>query len=92
MAESEWVVLAEHLQQTAWIPIDGAGVELLALDDALRDQGIESNFQPYRPGESGGFTDAVQQPVQLLVRRVDVTQARQIARDVLGSESDLLVN
>jgi len=86
----EWVVIAQHMLEYAWVPIDGAGFELLALEDGLRDQGIGSAFLPYRPGESGGFTDALRQPLQLLVRREDIDRARQVAVDLLGADCDML--
>ena len=91
MTDDDWVVVAQHLQQVAWVPIDGASINLLSLEDALRDQGIEVSFLPYRPGESGGFTDALRQPLQLLVQRPDVVHAREVAEDILGADSDLLV-
>lgn len=89
--QEEWVVIAQHMLGYAWVPIDGAGFELLALEDGLRDQGIESSFLPYRPGESCGFTDALRQPLQLLVRREDIDLARQVAVDLLGADCDMLI-
>jgi hypothetical protein len=90
-AADEWVVIAQHMLEYAWVPIDGAGFELLALEDGLRSQGIDSSFLPYRPGESGGFTDALRQPLQLLVRREDVDRAQQVAVDLLGADCDMLI-
>lgn len=90
MGDSDWVVLAQHMQQLAWVPIDGAGMDLLSLEEALGEQGIEASFLPYRPGESGGFTDAVRQPLELLVKRGDFDRALEIARDVLGADCDML--
>jgi hypothetical protein len=90
MAEQDWAVLAQHVQQIAFNPIDGPAIDMLALEDALRDEGIESSFLPYRPGEGGGFTDAIRQPVQLLVKSGDLTRARDVAVDILGAESELL--
>jgi hypothetical protein len=90
MVDDEWAVLAQHMQLTAWIPIDSAGFDLLSLEGALDEQGIESAFLPYRPGESGGFTDALAQPLQLLVKAPDLARARGIAQDVLGSDCDML--
>ena len=87
----EWVVVAQHLLQFAWVPLDSASLDLLALEDGLRDQGIDSSFLPYRPGESGGFTDALRQPLQLLVRSEDAVRARQIAVDLLSADCDMLV-
>jgi len=91
VGDDEWVVLAEHMQQFAWVQIDVAGADLLALEDALHDQGVEVAFLPYRPGESGGFTDALRQPLQLLVRRPDLTRAREIAAELLGADCDMLL-
>jgi len=91
VGDDEWVVLAQHMQQYAWVPIDASGVDLLALEDALRDAGIEVAFLPYRPGESGGFTDAQRQPLQLLVKKPHLVRARDIAVGLLGSDCDMLV-
>ena len=88
--DDDWVVIAQHMQQVAWVPIDGAGLDLLSLETALAEQGVEAAFLPYRPGESGDFTDAVRQPLQLLVRRSDAARAREIATDVLGADCDML--
>ena len=90
VAEDDWVVVAQHMQQLAWNPIDGASVDLLSLEDALTEQGIEASFLPYRPGESGGFTDALHQPLQLLVKRSDAVRAREIAVDILGAGCDMI--
>lgn|GEM_PF-2112303 len=91
MGEDEWVVLAQHMQQFAWVPIDVAGADMLALEDALRGQGVEVAFLPYRPGESGGFTDALRQPLQLLVQRRELIRAREIAVELLGADCDMLL-
>ena len=90
MTDQNWVVLAQHVQQIAFNPIDGPAIDMLALEDALRDDGIESSFLPYRPGEGGGFTDAIRQPVQLLVKSGDLARARELAVDTLGADSELL--
>jgi hypothetical protein len=89
--DEPWAVVAQHTLQIAWNPIDAAAFDLLCLEDALRDQGIESAFLPYRPGESGGFTDALRQPLQLLVRGSDTQRAREVAREVLGADCDMIV-
>jgi hypothetical protein len=91
VGDEEWVVLAQHMQQIAWVPIDVAGADLLALEGALHDQGVEVAFLPYRPGEGGGFTDAIRQPLQLLVKRPDVVRAREIAVELLGTDCDMLL-
>jgi len=90
MADPDWVVVAQHVQQIAFNPIDPASLDLLALEDALVDERIEAAFLPYRPGEGGGFTDAVRQPIELLVKRGDLARAREVAIEVLGAHSDLL--
>jgi hypothetical protein len=89
--DEPWVVIAQHTLQLAWNPIDAASIDLLSLEGALGEQGIEAAFLPYRPGESGGFTDAVRQPLQLLVRRSDAEQARRIAVEFLGEGCDLIL-
>lgn len=91
MTDSDWVAIAQHTQQIAFNPIDIAGVDLVMLEDALTSAGIESAFLPYRPGEGGGFTDSFRQPVQLLVKQGDAARARELAVEVLGSESDMLL-
>ncbi len=75
----------------AWVPVDSSSFDLLALEDRLRDEGIDSSFLPYRPGESGGYTDSLRQPLQLLVRSDDVERARQVAAGLLGADCDMLV-
>jgi len=50
--DDDWVVIAQHMQQVAWVPIDGAGLDLLSLETALAEQGVEAAFLPYRPGGS----------------------------------------
>jgi hypothetical protein len=90
MADEDWVVLAQHVQEIAFNPIDGPAIDMLALEGALGDEGIESSFLPYRPGEGGGFTDAIRQPVQLLVKRGDLARAREVAVEILGADSELL--
>jgi hypothetical protein len=91
MVDDEWVVLAQHMRQIAWNPIDGPTMDLLALEDGLRDQGIDTGFLPYRPGDEGGFTDAVAQPLQLMVKRQDAARAHDIAIELLGADCDMLV-
>ena len=86
MADS-WVILAEHMLQLSWNPIDPGGLDLLFLEGELISQGIEAAFDPFRPGEGGGYTKGAQQPVRLLVKEADLDRARQIARDVLGSQT-----
>ena len=83
MGDDEWVILAQHVQQVAFNPIDAASIDLLALEEALADQGIEAAFLPYRPGEGGGFTDALRQPIQLLVKQGDFERAREVAVDII---------
>ena len=58
----EWAVLAEHRLQYAWIPIDEGSLELLFLEDELTTHGIQVVFEPYRPGESGGYTEVSANP------------------------------
>ncbi|TLN26983.1 hypothetical protein FDZ71_00355 [bacterium] len=84
-------MVAQHVRQIAWNPIDSSGLDLICLEDALQDSGIEVAFLPYRPGESGTFTDATSQPVQLLVKSSDAVRAREIALEVLGSDCDMIV-
>jgi hypothetical protein len=77
--EDSWVVLVEHIMNTAWVQIDDACLQLLALESELDAHGIESAFDPFRPGEGGGYTRTLEQPVRLMVKQVDVERAREIA-------------
>ena len=76
MADDTWVVLAEHLMPTSWTPIDSGGLELLFFEAALKDQGVDVAFDPFRPGEGGGFTRDCAQPVRLMVRASDLERSR----------------
>jgi len=79
LAEDEWVVLTEHLVNTAWVPLDTQSLQLLALESELDTAGIECAFDPFRPGEGGSYTRTVAQPVRLLVKQPDLDRAQEIA-------------
>jgi len=79
MSEDSWVVLAQHLMNTAWVQLDDGCLELLTLESELTAQNIESGFDPFRPGEGGGFTRTLEQPVRLMVREGDLVRAQEIA-------------
>lgn len=87
MVEDSWVVLVEHLLPVGWVPIDAAGADMLLLEAALAEQGIEVFFDPFRPGEAGGFTRDCAQSVKLMVKQADLERAR-AAADELGVGSD----
>jgi len=78
VSEQSWVVLTEHLLRIGWTSLDQTTFELLALESELLDAGIPAAFDPFRPGESGGFTETVQQPIRLLVRSEDLDRAREV--------------
>lgn len=80
------MVLAEHVMNTAWVPLDGACIEMLALESELRAQGIEVVFEPFRPGEGGSFTRTIDQPIRMLVPGSELERAREVAA-ALASES-----
>ena len=88
MPEDPWVVVAEHLMDTAWVSLDGESVALLAFENELKGQGIEACFDPFRPGEGGSYTRTLAQPLRLLVKEENAELARQIAAD-LGLDEQL---
>ena len=79
MSEDSWVVLDQHLMNTAWVQLDTRCLQLLALESELTAHNIESGFDPFRPGEGGGYTRTLEQPIRLLVRAVDFERAQEIA-------------
>jgi hypothetical protein len=82
VVDEDWVVLAEHLLSLGSAPIDGTGVELLYFEALLRDNGIDAAFDPFRPGEGGGFTRNFLQPVRLLVKACDLERAQALVAEV----------
>jgi hypothetical protein len=84
--DDEWVVVAEHVMQAAWVPIDSGGMDLIYYESVLNEQGIETGFLPYRPGENPGFTRSVEQPVQLLVKAIDAARARGVIDELQRAE------
>jgi hypothetical protein len=76
VVDESWVVVAEHVMPVAWVPLDGGCLELIFFETLLRDDGIDVVFDPFRPGEGGGFTRDCAQPVRLLVRASDSGRAR----------------
>ena len=88
MPEDPWVVVAEHLMDTAWVSLDGESIALLAFENELAGQGIGTCFDPFRPGEGGSYTRTLAQPIRLLVKERDAELARQIAAD-LGLDEQL---
>ena len=78
VGEGDWVVLAEHRLFAGWVPIDAGGLELLLFEALLGDEGIEAEFDPFRPGEGGGFTRDCDQPLRLMVRTGDLERARSL--------------
>jgi hypothetical protein len=85
VVDDAWVVLEEHLMPTAWTPIDAGGLRLLYLEAVLKDQGIDTAFDPFRPGEGGGFTRDCAQPVRLLVKELDLNRARALAAEAAAA-------
>lgn len=79
MPDDNWVVLREHTMNPSLLSIDGAVVVLLALASELQDSGIESGFDPCRPGEALSWTRSVAQPFRLLVKELDFARAQEIA-------------
>ena len=83
-AES-WTVLAEHVMNTSLVQLDDACIRLLALESELRSQGIDTAFDPFRPGEGSMWTRTLAQPIRLMVRSADLGRALEIAA-ALASE------
>ena len=71
-----------------WVLIDGDGAELLFLEAALKQEGIDAAFDPFRPGEAGGFTRDCAQPVRLMVRQSDLDRAREIVDQARRAEPE----
>ena len=88
MSEDTWVVLAEHLMNTAWVQLDDACLELLALESELVAHDIDVVFDPFRPGEGGSFTRTLEQPIKLMVRQRDLEQAQLIAAALASETAD----
>lgn len=86
MADEAWVVVAQHLMPNAWVPLDPGSAELLFFEALLRDHGIEVAFDPFRPGEAGGFTRDCAQPVRLRVKESDVERAKALIAEASQSE------
>ncbi len=83
-----WAVVAEHLMPAGWVPIDAGGQELLYFEAVLKAEGMDVVFSPYRPGESGGFTDACGQTLRLLVRESDLERARELVAAARAGEQE----
>jgi len=62
--------------------MDDAGFRLIALHSELEAQGIDARFDPFAPGEGGGFTDTFYQPIRLLVLDWQLDQARTVMNDL----------
>ena len=81
--QTDWVPLVEHMESPSAWPMDDTDMQLLAIEAALLDAGIDCAFVPWRPGENGTtFATNPGQPIQLLVRPQDLDSARQVAREV----------
>ncbi len=76
--DGPWAVLCEHVMNTAWVPLDGDCLRMLALESELDAQGIEVAFDPFRPGEGAAFTRTLAQPIRLMVKEADLERARAI--------------
>jgi len=88
VSDEPWVVLEEHMLPVGWVLIDGDGAELLFLEAALKQEGIDAAFDPFRPGEAGGFTRDCAQPVRLMVRQSDLDRAREIVDQARRAEPE----
>jgi hypothetical protein len=88
VVDDSWVVVAEHVMPVAWVPIDAGCVELLFFEVVLKDEGIDVAFDPFRPGEGGGFTRDCAQPVRLMVKTSDSERARSLIAEAEDSARD----
>lgn len=80
----QWVILREHMMNPSLLPIDGSAIALLSLEAELHAQGIETAFDPSRPGEYATCTRAVAQPFRLLVPAHELARAQEVARGLDG--------
>lgn len=83
MQEDEWVVLAEHGPESLLRDGDAG---LLYLEAVLKEEGIETLFDPYRPGEWVGPGYGGPPQIRLLVMQHDLERASQILLDLESSE------
>jgi hypothetical protein len=90
VAEDEWVVLAQHQLFVGWVPIDAGGMDLLMYEALLKGVGIDTEFDPFRPGEGGGFTRDCYQPLRLMVRSSDIERAQALIAEVEGGTPEML--
>jgi hypothetical protein len=83
----DWVVLVEHVSSQIGAPIDPDGMQLVFFEQVLLDAGIDASFAPFRPGEGGVlYTQAIAQPVRLMVKAIDLERARTLAREALAQQ------
>ena len=88
----EWVVLTEHTFRFGWASLgvmDDAGFRLIALKSELESGGIPVQFDPFAPGEGGGFTDTFYQPIRLLVRSADIPRAVRVLEDFASAPVEI---
>lgn len=83
----QWVPLMEHSPTMgvfgSRLLIDGAQMEMLLVEGELVAADIPAVFDPRRPGESFA-NEAIDTPVRLMVREIDLTRARQVRDEALG--------
>ena len=84
VAADEWVVLSE--QAPPKFLFDGASLNLLYLEQELVQQGIETAFDPFRPGEEPSPSYRGREPIRLMVKVQDLERARQVASDLLSPQ------
>ena len=86
MGTDEWVVLVEYQAQMLRALVDPEVMDLRYLEQELRQQGIDTGFDPYPPGEGDAvFTNSYQQPIRLMVKASDLERSKEIARDLLAA-------
>ena len=81
MADDRWVVVMEHLMAAPYLQIDGASMNMLFAETQLREAGIDTRFEPFRPDQSYDFR-STSVSVTLQVRDSDLARAQEILHDI----------
>ncbi|MGV8083611.1 MAG: hypothetical protein AB2L09_08295 [Coriobacteriia bacterium] len=85
-ADEKWTVLMEHVIPAGWTPIDPLEADMLFVESELLAAGVEVVFDPRRPGDNFSSRSAAL-PLKLMVKESDRTQAREIARDIMKTDT-----
>lgn len=89
MSEGSWSVLLEHQLPTSLESLDGETILMLGLEQALREEGIDSVFDPFRPGEGHAGVYGCAVPLRMLVPTVDLERATRLLREYRSAPIDM---